>query len=57
MLKENIKEIKVVLESMLENIDNITNNASMGRVRKNTLYASKLFKEYRKLSVAESKKK
>jgi len=57
MLNDNIKEIKDVIEELVAEIDKTTNNASMGRCRKRTLHLSKLFKDYRKLSVAESKKK
>jgi hypothetical protein len=57
MLRENINEIKYVIELLAEEIDKTTNNASMSRCRKRTLHLAKLFKDYRKLSVAESKKK
>jgi len=57
MLQENINTIKTVIELLTDELDKTTNNASMGRCRKRTLELTKLFKDYRKLSVAESKKK
>ena len=55
-MEELITNMIATMDAIREDINKVDNKAAQARVRKATLELEKLGKEYRKVSVAESKK-
>ena len=55
-MKEIVEKILAEIETLQTEIQKEDNKSAAARARKSTLALAKLGKEYRKLSIAESKK-